>query len=163
MSTEDIDPDIEEELETVLADVAEHSESVERLLETVETLERSGIFDLLQVVGVRDEGSSEQAYEVFAEDPGNLRTVQNLSLLAGGLSRIDPDVLAATLDGSALDGEDLADPPELGLVGILRQLRDPDVQRGLGMVFLLLKQLGAGVGQGNSIEHAQRSGGDVDR
>lgn len=163
MSTEDIDSDIEVELETVLADVADHSESVEGLLETVETLERSGIFDLLQVVGVRDEGSSEQAYEVFAEDPGNLRAVQNLSLLAGGLSRIDPDVLAATLDGAALDGEDLADPPELGLVGILRQLRDPDVQRGLGMVFLLLKQFGMGVDQSTSMEHAQGFDENMDR
>lgn len=37
----------------------------------------------------------------------------------------------------------LQNPPKVTLGGIIKMLRDPDVQRGLGIVFSILKALGA--------------------
>ncbi|MFB6095170.1 MAG: DUF1641 domain-containing protein [Halodesulfurarchaeum sp.] len=143
MSPDASGPTGEEDLDAVLAEMAEHREAVEDLLDVVDTFDENGALDLLAAVGTRNAAGTEQLYEAFAEDPANLRAVQNLSLLAAGLSRVDPDVLAATMGGDAVDADEFAEPPELGLVGILQQLRDPEVRRGLGVVFLLLKQLGA--------------------
>lgn len=63
--------------------------------------------------------------------------------LAAGLSRIDPDALAAMVDGDGVSAEGFADPPDVGLHGIVHELRDPDVRQGLGVVFLLLNHLGS--------------------
>lgn len=143
MSTDEYDPELEADTLAVLEEVSEHREALEDLLGVIETFHESGALDLLAATGTRDQKSDEQLYEAFADDPANLRAVQNLSLLAAGLSRVDPDVLAAMMEGDGVPADEFADPPELGLLGILRQLRDPAVRRGLGVVFLLLKQLGS--------------------
>ncbi|MFP3227107.1 MAG: DUF1641 domain-containing protein, partial [Sulfolobaceae archaeon] len=36
----------------------------------------------------------------------------------------------------------LENPPQISLGGIIRQLSDPDVQRGLGVMFTILKYIG---------------------
>lgn len=131
------------ELEAALETIVEHQETIDELLEAAETLEGSGVLDLLTVAGTRDEREGELFYETFADEPGNLRTVQNLSLLAGTLSEVDPDALGATLESSGVSADEFEEPPEVGLVGILRKLRDPDVRRGLGTAFLLLKAIGS--------------------
>lgn len=147
MSLDESDPELETELVVLLEELAEHRDTLGTLVETAETLEQSGLLDLLLVVGTRDVESGEQLYETFAENPEDLRAVQNVSLLAGGLSRVDPDTLAAAMEsveaGQPVSRDAWADPPEIGLVGILRQLRDPDIQRGLGVVFLFLKAIGS--------------------
>lgn len=141
MSSADREPD--EDVERALETLAEHEETIDELLDALETLEGSGALDLLQVAGTRDEQRDELFYEVFTEDPANLRAVQNLSLLAGVLAEVDPDALGAMLDSSGVSAEDFEDPPEVGLVGIVRELRDPDVRRGLGTAFQLLNALGS--------------------
>lgn len=140
MSSNEVD--LDEETVEAIEQIAERGESIESVLTVIERFEESGLLDLLDVVSSRDMERNEQLYEVFAEDPGSLRAVQNLSLVAGGLARMDPDALATTMGGEAVPHEKFEKPPELGLLGILRQLRDPDVRRGLGTVFLLLKFLG---------------------
>lgn len=147
MSTDEADPPLEDDLEAVLEDLATHREALHTLLDTVETLEQSGILDLLLVIGTRDAESGEQLYETFAENPEDLRAVQNASLLVGALARGNPDTLAAGIerieDGPPISREAVVDPPQIGLLGALRELRDPDVRRGLGVLFVLLKALGS--------------------
>lgn len=146
MSVDGVDFDLEDDLVALLEDLAEHRKTLATLMDTVDTLDRSGLLDLLQVIGTRDAESDEQLYETFRDNPEDLRAVQNVSLLVGAVSRGDPDTLAAVIDGIE-DGppvprEAVAEPPQIGLLGVLRQLRDPDVRRGLGAIFVLLKAIG---------------------
>lgn len=152
MSTDEYDPALEEDVLAMLEEVAEHREALEDMISVVERFNESGALDLLAAAGTRDQRSDEQLYEAFADDPANLRTVQNLSLLAAGLSRVDPDVLATMMEGDGVAADEFADPPELGLLGVFHQLRDPEVRRGLGVVILLLKQLGSRSGSPTSKE-----------
>lgn len=147
MSIDGADPVLEDDLVALLEDLTEHRETLAQLMDTAEVLEQSGVLDLLQVIGTRDVASGEQLYETFAENPTDMRAIQNLSLLAGGVSRVDPDVLAATIngieDGPPVSHGAVADPPQVGLLEALRQLRDPDVRRGLGVLFVFLKAIGS--------------------
>lgn len=146
MSIDAPDPTLKDNLEGLLEDLAEHRETLGRLMDTAEDLEQSGILDLLEVIGTRDEASGEQLYETFAENPESLQAIQNLSLLAGGVSRMNPDTLAAVIDGiedgPSVSRDAIADPPEIGILGALKQLQDQDVRRGLGVIFVLLKAIG---------------------
>ncbi len=40
----------------------------------------------------------------------------------------------------------MQNPPRVGLSGLLKQLSDPEVQKALGVLFLLLKALGKAFG-----------------
>lgn len=155
MSADEYEPELDEDVLAALEDVAEHREALKSLLSVVETFDENGTLDLLAATGTRDQKGDEVLYEAFAEDAANLRAVQNLSLFAAGLSRVDPDVLAATIEGDGITADEFADPPEPGLLGIVRQFRDPEVRRGLGRVFLLLKQLGSRSGTPSSEERGE--------
>jgi len=43
----------------------------------------------------------------------------------------------------------MQDPPRVGLAGLFKQLSDPEVQKALGVLFLLLKALGKAFGHMN--------------
>lgn len=137
---------LDEDFVALLENVAEHRESLEGLAETAEALEGSGMFDLLEVIATRDTSTNEQLYEAFVEDEGKLRLVQNLTLLASVASRVDPDSLARGMetvsgdDGLAAAASER--PPRVGPMGAFKRLRDPDVQRGLGLVFEVLEAVG---------------------
>lgn len=148
--------DVEQKLEDLLQELEAQRRKLAPLLKAAEVLEGSGLLDLAEVLTAREEG--EQLYEAFVEDPGNLRAVQNLSLVAGAFSEVDPGQVAAALErvreGHAVETELLADPPRVGLWGALRQLQDPDVQRGLGFLFTLLKMVGSRSGSARPEERA---------
>lgn len=147
MSIDGADQALEDDLVVLLEDLVEHRETLVQLMNTAEMLEQSGILDLLQVIGTRDEASGEQIYETFVENPEDLQAVQNLSLLTGGVSRVDPNTLAAAIegieDGPSVSREAIENPPQIGLLGALRELRNPAVRRGLGVLFVLLKAIGS--------------------
>lgn len=146
MSNADAVEPLDEDLVELLENVGEHRDALEGLAETAEALEGSGIFDLLEVMATRDATSNEQLYEAFVEDEGKLRLVQNLALLGNVASRVDPQSLGRALQ--ALSGDDelaaVAEegPSRVGPVGTFNKLRDPDVQRGLGLVFAVLGAVG---------------------
>lgn len=146
--------DTEQRLEDLLYELGAQRRKLDSLLEAAEVLEESGLFDLVEVVTAREEG--EQIYEAFSDDPENLWVVQNLSLMVGAFSEIDPDQVAAVLgrvrEGHAVETEVLADPPRIGLWGALRQFQDPDVQRGLGFLLTFLKMVGSRSGAAHSEE-----------
>lgn len=145
MNPNETDTEVEQKLKDLLQELEAQRRKLDPLLEAAEALEESGLLDLADVLTAREEG--EQLYEAFVEDPATLRAVQNLSLVAGAFSEIDPDQVATALErvreGHAVETEALADPPRIGLWGALRRLQDPDVQRGLGFLLTLLKMVGS--------------------
>lgn len=147
MNANESNMDVEDKLEDLLQELEAQRRELAPLLEAAEVLDGSGLLDLADVLTTREEGQGEQLYEAFVEDPGNLRTVQNVSLVAGAFSEVDPDQMAAALgrvsEGHAVEADVLADPPRVGPWGAFRRLQDPDVQRGLGFLLTLLEMVGS--------------------
>lgn len=157
MNANEPDTSVDQNVEELLKELEAHRRALDPLLEAAEVLEESGLLDLIDVLTAREEEEGEQLYEAFVEDPGNLRTVQNVSLVAGAFSEVDPDQMATALgrvrEGHAVETKKLADPPRVGLWDAIRRLQDPDVQRGLGFLFTILKMVGSQTQSTRSEEH----------
>ncbi|WP_337845390.1 DUF1641 domain-containing protein [Thermus sp.] len=138
------------QLVSLLARFLDQAEALEKLAETLEKLERSGALAFLGHLS-----------ENFGEGLGMLMEPQVLRLLSHGanvldiLSRIEPaavGMMAGALQkglSETFTPEVMRDPPRVGLAGLLRQLSDPEVQKALGVLFLLLKALGRAFGHMN--------------
>ena len=66
------------------------------------------------------------------------------------------DVLERAMQEPELDRA-VADPPRVGTFGALGSLRDKDVQRGLGIMFALLKALGKAAAELKEINEKEES------
>lgn len=99
--------------------------ALEHLVEVAVRLEESGVLDLLEALA--DRRVVESASRLLLTT-GTLRALDNLEALADALGRV---------------AEALGEPPEpLGVKGLLDALRDPRVQRGLGVLVNVLRALG---------------------
>lgn len=135
---------------SLLARFLDQAEALEKLADTLEKMEKLGALAFLG-----------HLTENFGEGLGMLMEPQLLRLVSHGanlldiLSRIEPaavGMMASAVQrglGETFTPEVLRDPPRVGLTGILRQLSDPEVQRALGVLFLLLKALGRAFGHLN--------------
>ncbi|WP_448566404.1 DUF1641 domain-containing protein [Thermus sp.] len=138
------------QLLSLLARYVEQAEALEKLAETLEKLDKSGALAFMGHLS-----------ENFGEGLGMLMEPQLLRLISHGanvldiLSRIEPAAIgmmaSAMQKGLAetFTPEVMRDPPRVGLAGILKQLSDPEVQKALGVLFLLLKALGKAFGHMN--------------
>ncbi|KHG65568.1 hypothetical protein QT17_05915 [Thermus sp. 2.9] len=138
------------ELVSLLARFLDQAEALEKLAETLEKLEKSGALAFLGHLS-----------ENFGEGLGMLMEPQLLRLVSHGanvldiLSRIEPaaiGMMASALErglAETFTPETLREPPRVGLAGLLKQLADPEVQKALGVLFLLLKALGKAFGHVN--------------
>ncbi|APD09479.1 MULTISPECIES: DUF1641 domain-containing protein [Thermus] len=138
------------ELVSLLARFLDQAEALGKLAETLEKLEKSGALAFLGHLS-----------ENFGEGLGMLMEPQLLRLISHGanvldiLSRIEPaaiGMMASALErglAETFTPETLREPPRVGLAGILKQLADPEVQKALGVLFLLLKALGKAFGHMN--------------
>jgi len=135
---------------SLLARYVEQAEALEKLAETLEKLDKSGALAFMGHLS-----------ENFGEGLGMLMEPQLLRLISHGanvldiLSRIEPaaiGMMASALQrglSETFTPETMRDPPKVGLTGILKMLADPEVQKALGVVFLLLKALGKAFGHMN--------------
>ncbi|WP_018110488.1 DUF1641 domain-containing protein [Thermus igniterrae] len=138
------------QLLSLLARFLEQAEALEKLAETLEKLDKSGALAFLGHLS-----------ENFGEGLGMLMEPQLLRLISHGanvldiLSRIEPaaiGMMAGALQrglSETFTPEVMRDPPRVGLAGILKQLSDPEVQKAIGVLFLLLKALGKAFGHLN--------------
>jgi uncharacterized protein YjgD (DUF1641 family) len=87
----------------------------------------------------------------WATQPGNLAVVRHALLFYNTLQSIDPravQVLLNRLDGAAAAATQRPDEDRvLGLWGLLRALRDPDVNRGMRFLLRMAAGLGRAVGK----------------
>ena len=138
------------QLLSLLARYVEQAEALEKLAETLEKLDKSGALAFMGHLS-----------ENFGEGLGMLMEPQLLRLISHGanvldiLSRIEPaaiGMMASAMQrglAETFTPEVMRDPPRVGLAGILKQLSDPEVQKALGVLFLLLKALGKAFGHMN--------------
>jgi uncharacterized protein YjgD (DUF1641 family) len=135
---------------SLLARYVEQAEALEKLAETLEKLDKSGALAFMGHLS-----------ENFGEGLGMLMEPQLLRLFSHGanvldiLSRIEPaaiGMMASAMQrglSETFTPEVMRDPPRVGLSGMLKQLSDPEVQKALGVLFLLLKAMGRAFGHMN--------------
>ncbi|MFP4632553.1 MAG: DUF1641 domain-containing protein [Halobacteriales archaeon] len=119
--------------------IARHDDALADALDTVARLQRQGTLDELAAVG----DAVAMMGDALDDD-----MVTSVASTAGSLGEVadeaaDPGVrdgLAGTIRamGTAFDEE----PREVGVFGMLRALRDPDVKRSLGFALTLARAMG---------------------
>ncbi|MDY6765944.1 MAG: DUF1641 domain-containing protein [Candidatus Nanohaloarchaea archaeon] len=128
-----------DELVAVLDTVSAHSDAIQDAVESLATIQQTGMLDVIAAAATGD---------LEGYDPaGDTGPVQDMYALLHTLSEIDTDAVSQLADGmptsEELSLEEWRSPQRVGLLRALAQSRDPAVQRGLGRVFLLLQALGA--------------------
>ena len=115
-------------------------EALDKTLQLLSKLNELGILDT--VTDILEPEVIERAASLII-NPSTLRIVDRIDQLTGTLGKIDYDTLEKRI---SLLNEALKSIPEkpkrIGLLGLLGELRDPDVQRGMGVLIELLKAIG---------------------
>lgn len=135
----------DEDVEELLASLAERQESIESFVDTIDLLDRSGMLDLITVLATHELDKQEQPYEMFSENEKALQLIQNLALFADAAAEIDPENVQQLRQFQDEASDQLADDvpdSKPGLRGLFGQLRDPEVQKGMAVFLSLLKAVG---------------------
>jgi uncharacterized protein YjgD (DUF1641 family) len=126
-------------------EVERDRESLTRFLEFVRVLDESGILRIVNDFSAANEDLIRLAVEWISR-PGAQRAIQNLRVLLETLEKIEPAKLERLLGefGRALDRGIKVGPSErpLGAFALLRQLGEPDTNRGLRVLLEALKDFG---------------------
>ena len=118
----------------VLADAVEGNE--EALAEFVEHLDE--VNDLLDILALGSAAVDDEMVVMLAETANNVGTLADTATEPETVRGLE-SVLHAVGDAAG----DLDEPPErLGPIGLLRALRDPEVQAGLGFLVAVSKGIG---------------------
>ncbi|MEZ0320117.1 MAG: DUF1641 domain-containing protein [Pyrobaculum sp.] len=144
-----IPPQAEQKLADLLKTLAENADELQKLVEQLVELKRTGVLDALMMVVNR----FEELIHYLLQDPAMFRLISiGVDGTLGAMSKLEtPDILnmKATMQellvrlGKNATPDAIANPkPVKGIWGLLSALNDPDVQRGLGVAFELLKILG---------------------
>ena len=125
---------------SILDRYVEQADALEKLAETLEKLDQSGVLELAGEV-------SETLVENLGQlmEPRNLRLISHLGKLTDVLALVDPNMAGMMTElfieslTEVFPKEKLRNPPRVGLAGLLRALSDPEIQKGLGVVLELLR------------------------
>jgi uncharacterized protein YjgD (DUF1641 family) len=135
----------EESLAELLQVVAEHKDDLVSLLKLVDMLEESGTLAVLTGLLGRGSKVGEILLHQVAK-PSSTNTLNNLMALGGLVGELEPAVTRRLVAGvgagmeratAALDRDE-----QVGLLGLIRALRDPDVNRVLTFGVNFLKGMG---------------------
>ncbi|ABP50785.1 MULTISPECIES: DUF1641 domain-containing protein [Pyrobaculum] len=123
-------------LQEALADLAERADILRDLVNTLWEFKRSGVLDdLLNAAATLRFFTEGILSKDFMEKVAKL---QDVALVAGvNMAQDVAKVDCLTHAVAAADAD-----KQVGLMGLLAALRDPDVQRGLGFFISVLKNLG---------------------
>ncbi len=119
-------------------------EALEKVLEMLVTLKRSGTLDLMATLVEK----IEDLMEVGMSDKKLHHALALGDAALSGLEEADPIVLKSNVEKlssctmKALSDESLASVKPVGLLGLLSAIRDPDVATGLGLLLAIAKSLG---------------------
>ncbi len=84
----------------------------------------------------------------YLTDPRLLKIFANISYFLHILELLEPTIITVMFNnftrelGKEFTPELMQNPPRMGPMGFVKALSDPDVQHGLGFLFLFLKVLG---------------------
>ncbi|QSO46689.1 helical membrane plugin domain-containing protein [Alicyclobacillus mengziensis] len=132
-------------LKQLQAAVVERQEALERLLQVIQDLHESGIFDILHGLLVSKEKIAGILLEQILK-PSVLGTVKNAMTAMGTVSKIDPNQLStlteALVSGLKAGQERLESNKKAGMFELAKALRDPGMNRALVLMLGFLQGLG---------------------
>jgi len=126
----------------------EEAQALKELVEVAVELKKTGLLGMLKDLLSDSEG----AFSAILVDPSTFRLLALIAAVLEASRRIDGSQVAGVKNCvenafyCLLDGMAKTDPAKAerrGLTGLMSALRDPDVQKGLGFVMALAKNLGA--------------------
>ena len=124
------------------------AQALAELLDAIVNLKRSGLLGMISYLADKAEDSFLSA----ATDPALMRLMAILASVNNGITKVDATVFAnaqnnitdlTTCAFEAISKVNLSEPRKVGLLGLMRELSDPDVSQGLGILLDLAKQLGS--------------------
>ena len=127
---------------SILDRYVEQADALERLAIALEKMDKSGI---LELAGEASETVMSNLSLLF--EPKNLRLLSHLGNLIDVLSGIDPTAMGMMIEAGkkamseTFDEETIKNPPKVGMMGLISQLNDPEIQQALGILFQLLRVL----------------------
>ncbi|MEB2837232.1 MAG: DUF1641 domain-containing protein [Desulfurococcales archaeon] len=113
-----------EELARILSEPGA-AEALEKLVRVAVKLDEAGVLDLLEALA---DGRLIREFLEAALSGGAIRVLDQLNDIVKEIGEVADAIVA--------------EPRPVGLSGLLRALRDPEVQRGLGRLIALLRALG---------------------
>jgi uncharacterized protein YjgD (DUF1641 family) len=136
----------EESLAELLQVVAGHKDDLVSLLKLVDMLEESGALAMLTALLGRRTKVGEVLLSQVAK-PSSINTINNLLAIGGAVGNLDPKVTKRLVAGVGAGMQRataaLEKHEEVGLLGLIKALRDPDVNRVLTFGVNFLKGMGA--------------------
>ncbi len=118
-------------------------EALEKGLEVLKQLNEAGLLDFArEASGLAGDSLS------YLLDPKVLKIFSNVAYFLHLLELLEPTMLSVMAEhfvrelNREVTPELMKDPPRLGPMAFVRALGDPDVQKGLGFLFVFLKVLG---------------------
>jgi uncharacterized protein YjgD (DUF1641 family) len=127
---------------SVLDRFVEQADALERVAESLEKMDKSGVVALAGDVSETLMSNLSLLFE-----PKNLRLLSHLGNLVDILSGIDPTAMGMMIEAGTkamsetFSEETIKNPPRVGMMGLLGQLNDPEIQQALGILFLFLRVL----------------------
>lgn len=128
------------EASTDVAQLAELADAVDgNEADLAELLDRvDEVNDLLDVLALGTQAMDDEMVQTLAATGGNLGALADAAAEPATVRGVE-SLLHAVGDATG----DLEEPPEkVGIVGLLRAMRDPEVQAGLGYLVAVSKHLG---------------------
>lgn len=135
----------EQSLESLLTEVAENKDSLLETLELLQELHNSGILDALNSLVKAKEEVAKIAVGQMTREP--VTNMINNAMAAGGvLTQMDPEMTKRLMDsvtkGLEKGEQGLQSNSETSLIGMIKAMKDPDVNRALTFGLNFLKGLG---------------------
>lgn len=134
------------ELESLLA---EQDQALNKLLQITGDLNDTGILDAVLAMVKAKEGISEIVVHQATREPVT-NLINNMMSAAGALTAIDP-AMTEKLAASAANGlkeaeKERTNDKKIGIFGLMKSLRDPDINRSIKFGLNFLKGMGKSLG-----------------
>ena len=127
-----------------IQNVDEVTKALEELMDALGKLKESGLLDMAKVIVEKYEdlmtflAQDRRLFHLMAAGEGLLNSLEDVDAIKLKLTTQELGGCAL----SALTSEELEKARPVGLSGLLRALRDPDVMAGLGLMIAILKAMG---------------------
>jgi uncharacterized protein YjgD (DUF1641 family) len=135
-------------LEKVIKDVADNAEGIQQTIQLLQELHNSGVLEAVKALIEAKEKITKIAVGQLLNPPVT-RAINNVMAAAEALTELDPE-MTKKLTGSVVKGlkkaeEDIENNTQVGILDLLKALRDPDINRAMGFSLRFLKGMGEGL------------------
>jgi uncharacterized protein YjgD (DUF1641 family) len=137
-----------EKLDRLVDDISIHSDGLKQTIELLQELHESGIMEIVVSLLRAKEKVAKIAIDQMVRPPVT-NTINNAMAAAGALSEMEPDTtkkLVKSLSMGIVRAEEgIKNGEKVGILDLLKVLKDPDINRSLSFGLNLLKGMGEGL------------------